>query len=201
MTRNELITELDRLKEQFKIVNSKEIANRKKPFINVKTFQYILNDGTIINREKIYKGDGDGSAAIILPLTEEYTTILVVQPRPSSKRGIGIELPAGYIDEGENPKEAAIRELAEETGYVPKEIVYLGEFDQDQGCSSAANVAYLALGCEKKLEQSLDRDEYIKYLECNFEDVLYLVDEGIIRDSNSLNTIHAAKKILEMRNK
>lgn len=199
MTRQELINELENLKEQYKIVNAKNVPNRKKPFIEVKTFQYILNDGTIINREKITKNGKDGSASIIIPLTENGQTILVVQPRPSSSRGIGIEFPAGYIDEGESPLDAAIRELAEETGYEAEEMIYLGEFDQDQGCSSAVNTAYLALNCKRVQEQNLDRDEYIKYLECNFEDVLYLVDEGVIRDSNSLNAIHAAVKILEMR--
>ncbi len=199
MTRSELIEKLEELKEDFKILDCKEVPNRKKPFITVKTFQYILNNGTIINREKIYKGNEEGSAAIIIPLTDNNTTVLVVQPRPSSKRGIGIEFPAGYVDLGEDPEEAAYRELAEETGYVPEEMIKLGEFDQDQGCSSAVNTAYLALGCKKRQEQKLDRDEYIKYLECNFDDALYLVDEGIIRDANSLNAINAAVKILEMR--
>lgn len=199
MERGELLQELERLKEQFKIVNCKEVPKQKKSFIEVKIFQYILNDGTIINREKIFKNGKEGSAAIIIPLTEDNKTILVVQPRPSSKRGIGIEFPAGYIDSGEEPEKAAIRELAEETGYVAEEMLYLGEFDQDQGCSSAVNKAYLALNCKWAQEQKLDRDEYIKYLECDFADVLYLVDEGVIRDANSLNAIHAAVKVLEMR--
>lgn len=199
MTRQELISELEKLKNQYKIINAKEIPNKSKTFIEVKTFQYILNDGTIINREKIMKNKKDGSAAVIIPLTENGETILVVQPRPSSRMGIGIEFPAGYIDEGEDALDTAIRELAEETGYEAEEMIYLGEFDQDQGCSSAVNTAYLALNCKHVQEQHLDRDEYIKYLECNFEDVLYLVDEGIIRDANSLNAIHRAVKILEMK--
>lgn len=38
------------------------------------------------------------------------------------------ELPGGFIDEGETPEEAAVRELSEETGYTVKDIQSLGEF-------------------------------------------------------------------------
>ena len=47
------------------------------------------------------KNGKDGSAAIILPITNENSTILVVEPRVLTKSGVGISLPAGYIEEGE----------------------------------------------------------------------------------------------------
>ena len=74
---------------------------------------------------------------------------------------IGVEVPAGYIDPGETPEEAALRELKEETGYEPTELIHLASYYQDQGISSAYNHAFLALNCEKVSDQNLDESEYI----------------------------------------
>lgn len=43
------------------------------------------------------------------------------------------ELPAGTLDPGETPEQAASREVLEETGLQPAELVYLGDFFPDTG--------------------------------------------------------------------
>ncbi len=190
-----ILKRIEGIKNNFAIDSIEEI-NNKKHFINVKSYQCKLKDGRIVIRDKILKGNRDGSAAIIVPITESGKVILVIQPRILTKNKISVELPAGYIDDAETPEEAAIRELKEETGYTPKEVIKLAEYYQDQGCSSAYNYCYLAVGCEKKFEQSLDRDEYIEYVEAYFDEVLGLLDEGIINDANSIIALERARKIL-----
>lgn len=187
--------EIEEIKSRFSIKSIEEIE-KEKHFINVKSYQCELNDGRIVIRDKILKGDRDGSASIIVPITETGKVILVIQPRILTKNKISVEFPAGYIDEGENPKEAALRELREETGYIPNEMIELAEYYQDQGCSGAYNYCYLALGCKKVYEQSLDRDEYIEYVEAYLDEVLELLDEGTINDANSIIAIERARKIL-----
>lgn len=186
---------IEEIKDNFAIKSIAEIDN-KKHFINVKSYQCELNDGRIVIRDKILKGSRDGSASIIVPVTDEGKIILVVQPRILTKNKISVEFPAGYIDDGESPEDAALRELREETGYVPSEMVKLAEYYQDQGCSSAYNYCYLALGCKKVYEQSLDRDEYIEYVEAYFDEVLELLNEGTINDANSIIALERARKIL-----
>lgn len=52
------------------------------------------------------------------PKTNKETEILLVRQYRPPSRGYSIEMPAGLVDKGEGPKEAALRELKEETGYI-----------------------------------------------------------------------------------
>lgn len=197
---NDYIKELqtitkERKKEDF-IYQGTEPVQRK-GFINVESYNCKLQNGIIIPREKIVKGGKDGNAAIILPITNEGNTLLVIQPRVFTKETVCVELPAGYIEENEDPITAGKRELVEETGYVPDQIQLLASFYQDQGCSAAYNYSMLALGCQKIKNQNLDQDEIIRYFECSFEEALELVNRGYITDLQSQFTLEKAKKIVK----
>lgn len=199
MERKKLIQELENIKEEFKILSMRELKNESTKFLSTKKYQVVLNNGNILVREKLLKGGSDGSAAIIVPILENGNSIVIVEPRVFSETGIGIEVPAGYIEEGENPNEAARRELLEETGYLSDEIIELKSYYQDQGISGAKNRCFIALNCRKVKDQDLDKDEYIKYLECSFNNLVYLVDEGIINDANGIIAINEAKKYLRSK--
>lgn len=185
----------ERKKEEFIYQGTEPI--QRKGFINVESYNCKLQNGIIIPREKIVKGGKDGNAAIILPITNEGNTLLVIQPRVFTKETVCVELPAGYIEENEDPITAGKRELVEETGYVPDQIQLLASFYQDQGCSAAYNYSMLALGCQKIKNQNLDQDEIIRYFECSFEEALELVNRGYITDLQSQFTLEKAKKIVK----
>ncbi len=186
---------LEKQKEKFIYQGTEPI--QRKGFINVESYNCQLQNGRIILREKIVKGGKDGSAAIILPITKEGNTLLVVQPRVFTKETVCVELPAGYLETGEDPLTAGKRELEEETGYVPEEMQLLASFYQDQGCSAAYNYSMVALECEKTKEQNLDKDEIIRYFECSFEEAIELVDNGYITDLQSQFTIEKAKGLVK----
>jgi ADP-ribose pyrophosphatase len=57
------------------------------------------------------------ASVMILPVTADGTVVLVRQYRHNLKRHT-LELPAGTIHKGEDPEEAAIREMEEETGFT-----------------------------------------------------------------------------------
>ncbi len=63
---------------------------------------------------------------VILPLTPDGDILMVRQFR-ISVGAASIEIPAGAIDSGESPEQAARRELLEETGYRCERIYRLGE--------------------------------------------------------------------------
>ena len=183
-----------KLKKINKIIKELQISSKEETnpcFIKTKAYTFTLNNGFKLNREKIIKGGKDGSAVIIIPYIND-NLLLVIEPRVFTKAGVGISFPAGYIEEGENPTKAALRELKEETGLVPEKIVEVDSFYQDEGCSSAYNHIFIAYNCKKVSEQNLDKDEYIKYMEFTIDEVFELEEKGLI---NSANTKLALSKI------
>lgn len=178
-------------------VKKMELIDVHGRFLTSDRYLVELNNGHVITREKLVKNGRDGSAAIILPVTNEGNTLLVVQPRVFTRSGVAIELPAGYIDDGESHEEAARRELFEETGYVPESMILLGSFYQDQGCSAAYNQAFLAQGCRKVGSQHLDGDEFIRYFECSYDEVIELMNMGMINDCQSQLAIERSRQYLK----
>lgn len=104
-----------------------------------------LENGITIPREKIVKGKKDGNAAVIPPVTKEGNTILVVQPRVFTKEGVCVELPAGYVEENEDPMLAGKRELLEETGYLPEQMHLLASYYQDQVMMSLSDISNVSM--------------------------------------------------------
>jgi ADP-ribose pyrophosphatase len=185
--------------DEFRTINkTKEEGNK---FLSIERYTFELNNGKKISREKILKGKSDGSAAIVLPITNENKVVLAIEPRVFTELSVDIGLPAGYIEKGEIPIFAAVRELKEETGYEPRRVQFLGSYYQDQGCSEAQNYYYIAYGCKKVGEQNLDEGEFIKYIEVSLAELDYLLNNGYIKGLNSAYTIEKSKALLkELKN-
>lgn len=194
--RKEKLEELKTYIEELKVIKL-EKQDLKGEFLKSEVYDCTLNNGEIIRREKLVKGNNDGSAAVILPVTKDNDIVLTVEPRVFTKRTVGVGVPAGYIETGEDPIIAATRELSEETGYVPENVISLGGFYQDMGVSSAYNRLFLATGCEKKNEQHLDESEFIRYFTCTYDEALELIDMEYIQGCNAILTLTKAKKYMK----
>ena len=187
--------EIKNVFDEFKTIKKEKKEGNK--FLSIESYICELNNGKVITREKILKGGNDGSAVIVLPITQNEKVILAIEPRVFTEKTVDMGLPSGYIENGEEPKDAALRELKEETGYVPNRLEYLGSFYQDQGCSSALNHYFIAFDCEKKYDQNLDESEFIKYVLVDFKELDYLLDNGYIKGLNSAYIIEKAKKYMK----
>lgn len=199
MIRKEKIKKLKEIVEDLKTIEviSQE-KNSEDKFLQSEAAYFKLNNGAIISRERLIKGKNklDGSAAIIIPLIDDEI-LTVIEPRVFTDLTVGVGFPAGYIENDENPEHGALRELKEETGFIPEKIIKIDSFYQDEGCSSALNHIFIALNCQKISNQSLDEDEIIKYMLFSYEELLELESLGYIKGGNSKLALAKCKKYIK----
>lgn len=170
---------------------------KEKYFLKSESYLCVLNNGIVIPREKLIKGNKDGSASIIMPVTKNNEILTVIEPRVFTKSTVGVGFPAGYIENKEDIKLAALRELREETGYSSNDIFLVDSFYQDEGCSSAYNHLFIAKNCEKTTEQDLDEYEIVKYMLFNYDELFELEKLGYIQGSNSKLLLEKSKKYMK----
>jgi ADP-ribose pyrophosphatase len=118
--------------------------------------------------------------------------ILVIKSYRHLVDSIQIEVPSGYIDEGESPKQAAIRELVEETGYDAKEIISLGTYTLDYTMFEQKGNLFIAYGLMKKKEQSLGIMEKIDVKIMEIKEIKQLLSEGKISNAASIVAFYKA---------
>ncbi len=95
-----------------------------------------MPDGRVVQRDFIrYNG-----AAVILPILDDGSIVLIRNYRFAVEETL-YELPAGRIEDGEDPAVGAARELTEETGYSAGRIEKLGQFYTGPGtCNEVMHV-------------------------------------------------------------
>ena len=147
-----------------------------------------LPSGAEAEREVVrHKG-----AVVVLPLHENGRVELVRQYRYPPDE-ILLELPAGKLDPGEEPRECAMRELAEETGWCAGEIHELGSFFTTPGFSDEVLHAFVATGLEPAPDVAPDPDEAIEIVTMTIEELFEACREGRIRDGKTLAALLLAR--------
>lgn len=96
-----------------------------------------------------------------------------------------LELPAGRIDEGENPLQAAKRELLEETGYSARSWKRVLHFWASPGFVAEAMSIYLARNLKAGAAQPED-DEVIELKLVPLEKAVSMVLKGTIQDAKTI---------------
>lgn len=135
---------------------------------------------------RIRQGDG----VIVLAISKASDFLLVRQYRPPIER-YTLEIPAGMIEAGETPQDAARRELHEETGYWPGELVYLSTGRLMSNRVISQEHMLLARDCEP--DPKFVRREDIEVVPLRPQALRDLITAGSLEQMAALATLYAAK--------
>ncbi|ERJ58002.1 NUDIX hydrolase [Sphingobacterium paucimobilis] len=147
---------------------------------NIKDEYYVLEYPTWVN---------------MIGVTEEGNILFVRQYRRGADE-IMVELPAGVVEDGESPQDAAIREMLEETGYAFETVEYLCELYANPATSGNITYSYLLRGGKKVQEQNLDDSEDIEVVVMSLEEAKsFLFENRIGQALHSAALFYALKKL------
>lgn len=124
-----------------------------------------------------------GAVCIVARPTPE-DVILIRQYRHAAGREL-IEIPAGTLKAGEDPRDCAIRELEEEAGYLASNMVERARFWTTPGFTTEFMYLYEATGLTKTHIHP-DEDEVIEVDVVSRAKALQLIDDGEIQDAKSI---------------
>ena len=144
-----------------------------------------LPDGTTAERETVRHG----GAAAMIPIDKDGNIIFVRQYRHSAG-SMTLEIPAGTLEQGEDPLDCAIRELEEETSYKADKMTFLFKMYSAIGFCSEILYVYLAEGLSKG-HFNMDEDEFITLERHNVKDAVDMIFRGEICDSKTIAAVLA----------
>ncbi|GGH10749.1 NUDIX hydrolase [Sphingobacterium alkalisoli] len=178
--------------EKWTLLDSKYIIQRpwatlrvdklQLPNGNIKDEYYVLEYPTWVN---------------MIGITAENQVLFVTQYRHGSGK-IMTELPAGVVEEGEDPEDAARRELLEETGYAFDSIEKIAELYANPATSGNITHTYVLQGGKKVQEQELDNSEDIDVVLMSIEEAKTFLFENKIGQALHSSALFYAFKHLGM---
>lgn len=148
-----------------------------------------LPDGHVITRDVVIHP----GAVAILPIVDADHICLLRNHRPPVGQTLW-EIPAGTLEPQELPEKAAVRELAEETGYRAGRWRKLHAFYPSPGCLSEVTHLFVAEELTPGAT-ALERDEELEAKVVAWADALRWVQDGTISDAKTLVAILLWEKL------
>ena len=144
--------------------------------------EVILPDGKIGEREIIHHRGG-----VCVLLNVDGKIPLVKQFRYAYKEET-LELPAGKLEKDEDPYEAGLRELEEETGWKAESMIDFGYMYPSPGYTNEIIHMYVAQNAHRT-EMHLDDDEYIDVFYYTIDEILELIQQNKINDAKTISLV------------
>lgn len=185
-------------------INENKILSGDRFTLNNINFDIMKNNGKWKTQNRQVFDHGN-AVTVLLYNREQRTIILTKQFRIATyingnASGMLTETCAGLLEENENPDEAVIREVKEETGYAITEVEKVYEAYSSAG--SLTELLFLYIG-EYSKEQLMgngggleEEGEKIEVLELPFDEAVQMMESGAIKDAKTIILLQH----LKMRN-
>jgi len=170
----------------YEIIKRERIYDGK--IINLVKDTILLPNGKETKRELV---EHNGAAVII---AEYENKLIFTRQHRHSAGDFTLELPAGKLEKGEDPKECALRELKEETGMTADNMAFLFKAYSSIGFSNEILYFYIAKGLTEG-EQNPDEDEFIDIEKYSIEETVEMIFNGKIIDSKTVSGVLAYKEL------
>ena len=143
---------------------------------NIATWDFVWNKG----------------AAAVVPVRDDGKIIMVRQYRNAIDRET-VEIPAGGLNYPEEPtKDAAARELEEETGFKTNDLEFLISIKTTVAFCNENIDIYVARNLMPS-KQNLDEDEFINVEAYSVDELCKMIYAGKIEDSKTVSAIMSYK--------
>ncbi len=169
-------------------ISSREIYSGR--IIDVRVDTVRLKNGRESTREIV----DHAPSVCVVPVDYDGNVIMVRQYRKPAD-GFLLEVPAGGIEPGEEPEEAARRELQEEIGHNTGNLVALAAFWLAPGWCSEYMYSFLATELEPAVLDS-DDDEFIDVVRVPLSGVPDVIASGEVQDAKSVASLLLALRVL-----
>lgn len=161
-----------------KTVKSEKIFDGK--IVKLRVDNVELPNRTYARREIIEHAN----SVAVIPFKDENTVYMVKQYRKPIER-VTLEFPAGIIESGEEPKDAAQRELSEEIGYGSNNLEFVYDFYSSPGFTDEKISIYTAKDLFVN-ELDVDEDEYIEVVEVSIKELIMKLRSLELNDATTI---------------
>jgi ADP-ribose pyrophosphatase len=161
-----------------KAISSKSIYSGRAIELRVDTVE--MPDGRRTTREIIEHRP----VIVVVAVDDNDNVLLVRQYRTPVKKEL-LEVPAGGIDGDETPEEAVLREMQEETGFLPRKVVRLGGFYSAPGFCTEYLHLFLATDLVHGRLHAEDTDE-ISVVRVPVDEISTMLASSTFEDAKSI---------------